>query len=110
MCNHAPDAAPQLADLLRHDAADDTLALQADGRAPVAPGQQCHLFYGPYSNAKLLYSYGFVSPRNPYRGVDYWVRVPPQARDAAWKEAQLRAHALTATQAYDFEGTLRGSE
>lgn len=111
MCNHDPSAAAHLDELLRHDPADDALALQTHGQRPaVGPGQQCHLFYGPYSNAKLLYSYGFVAPRNPYRGVDYWVRVPPQARDARWKEEQRAAHALTAQQTYDFEGTLRGSE
>lgn len=111
MCNHDPHAAEHLDELLQHDPSDDTLALKTHGQHPaVGPGQQCHLFYGPYSNAKLLYSYGFVAPRNPFRGVDYWVRVPPTARDAGWKEEQRAAHELTARQTYDFAGTLRGSE
>lgn len=114
MCNHDPHAASHLDELLQLDPTDDCLALQTGSSSSstggVAPGQQCHLFYGPYSNAKLLYSYGFVSARNGYRGVDWWVRVPPQGRDAQWKEEQRRAHALTAEQTYDFGGTLRGSE
>ena len=107
MCNHHPQAAPSLEEILKYEAEDDSLCFRP-GTA-VAPGQQCHLLYGPYSNAKLLYSYGFVAPQNPYRGVDYWVKVPPTASDAAWKNEQLQAHALTREQTYDFQGTLRGN-
>ncbi len=38
----------------------------------------CEFFilYGQYTNTKLLYTYGFVLPDNPWKGVDWWVRVP----------------------------------
>lgn len=52
-------------------------------------------------------SYGFVLPDNPYGGLDYWVKVPPNDPGVAWKQALLDGHSLTRTQAYDFSGTLR---
>ncbi|CAN0269862.1 unnamed protein product, partial [Hapterophycus canaliculatus] len=65
------------------------------------------ILYGPYSNAKLLYSYGFVLANNPYGGLDYWTRVPPTDEAFQWKQALLDGHPLTAAQTYDFSGTLR---
>ncbi|CAN0258989.1 unnamed protein product, partial [Laminaria digitata] len=52
-------------------------------------------------------SYGFVLPGNPYGCLDYWIRVPPTDPGFGWKQALLDGHDLTATQAYDFSGTLR---
>lgn len=52
-------------------------------------------------------SYGFTIHDNPYLGVDYWVKVPPTARDAEWKTNLLHSHPLTSNQTYDFAGTLR---
>lgn len=107
MCNHHPSAAMGLEDLLKYEPEADSLCLRP--ATPVTQGQQCHLLYGRYSNAKLLYSYGFVAAQNPYRGVDYWVKVPPTAPDAAWKTEQLLAHDLTREQTYNFDGTLVGN-
>eukprot|EP00624_Nannochloropsis_granulata_P003675 evm.model.NODE_28528_length_50078_cov_28.909842.18 len=107
MCNHHPSAAPGLGDLLKYESETDSLCFRP--ATPVTQGQQCHLLYGPYSNAKLLYSYGFVAAENPRRGVDYWVKVPPTAPDAVWKTEQLRAHDLTREQTYNFDGTLLGN-
>jgi hypothetical protein len=55
----------------------------------------------------LLPSYGFTIHDNPYLGVDYWVKVPPTARDAEWKANLLQSSALTGNQTYDFQGTIR---
>lgn len=107
MCNHHPQAAMFLDELVRYEPQEDALKFHTTKN--VATGQQCYLLYGQYSNAKLLYSYGFVASNNPHLGVDYWVRVPPTARDAEWKVQQLLAHELTRAQTYDFQGTLRGS-
>lgn len=107
MCNHHPSAAMGLEDLLKYEAETDSLCFRP--ATPVTQGQQCHLLYGPYSNAKLLYSYGFVAAQNPHRGVDYWVKVPSTAFDAAWKTEELLAHDLTREQTYDFNGTLLGN-
>ena len=52
-------------------------------------------------------SYGFVLPGNPYGCLDYWIRIPPTDPGFDWKQALLDGHDLTATQAYDFSGTLR---
>lgn len=107
MCNHSPAAASCLEDLIKYDAQMDALRLQQI--SPVSRGQECYLFYGPYSNAKLLYSYGFMAAQNPFRGVDFWVKVPSDFPLAEWKQEQLLAHDLTKEQPYDFRGTLLGN-
>ncbi|ETW03236.1 hypothetical protein H310_05635 [Aphanomyces invadans] len=68
-----------------------------------------HICYGPYSNAKLLYSYGFVVPGNARRGIDFWVNVPTNDPYYKLKKMLLDSNDMTAHQTYDFEGTLLGS-
>ncbi|KAE9019533.1 hypothetical protein PR003_g13039 [Phytophthora rubi] len=72
----------------------------------VAAGSALHISYGQYSNAKLLYSYGFVSPENFRRGVDFWMKIPPTDPYYKLKQTVLDSNELTGEQTYDFRGTL----
>ncbi|GMF56704.1 unnamed protein product [Phytophthora fragariaefolia] len=72
----------------------------------VAAGSALHISYGQYSNAKLLYSYGFVSCENFRRGVDFWMKIPPTDPYFKLKQTVLDSNELTAEQTYDFRGTL----
>ena len=46
---------------------------------------------------------------NPHTGIDFWVNVPPSDKQVEWKTSVLRSYALTASQTYDFTGTLFGN-
>jgi len=70
-------------------------------------GDECFAVYGQYPNAKLAYTYGFVIHACPHRAVDLWAKVSSSTSLAERKQAILQNHALTATQPYDFTGTLR---
>ncbi|CAN0307296.1 unnamed protein product [Pylaiella littoralis] len=120
--NHDPSAAGSLSEMMEFQAGKGASSVGAGdgggaggegGRLCVVAGreyaarEQFFILYGRYSNAKLLYSYGFVLSNNPYGGLDYWVRVPPTDAGLQWKQALLDEHPLTAAQAYDFSGTLR---
>ncbi|OQR94953.1 hypothetical protein ACHHYP_00795 [Achlya hypogyna] len=89
------DAASQS---LSHHVHEDTTA-----------GAPLTISYGPYSNAKLLTSYGFVVPGNLNCGIDFWLDIPRSDRYFRLKKALLDSNALTAAQTYDFDGTLLGS-
>lgn len=71
------------------------------------PGDEINAIYGTYTNAKLLYNYGFVVLDSPDRAIDVWARVPPTATAAQRKQDILNSHPLTRNQTYDFEGTVR---
>mmetsp|Transcript_40965 Transcript_40965/g.52769 ORF Transcript_40965/g.52769 Transcript_40965/m.52769 type:complete len:202 (+) Transcript_40965:86-691(+) len=71
-------------------------------------GMQCFALYGQYSNAKLLYSYGFTLENNPFNGVDFWLKVPQSDPNFHYKQSLLQANPLTANQDYNFTGTLHG--
>eukprot|EP00611_Tribonema_gayanum_P031756 TRINITY_DN9252_c0_g2_i1.p1 TRINITY_DN9252_c0_g2~~TRINITY_DN9252_c0_g2_i1.p1 ORF type:complete len:328 (-),score=100.62 TRINITY_DN9252_c0_g2_i1:30-944(-) len=103
--NHDPTAAGDLADIVHYDSAQRCFRLTA-GRA-YANGEQFFILYGRYSNAKLLYTYGFALPHNPHCGVDFWVNVSAVDANADAKRRLLQGHDLTATQTYDFRGTIR---
>eukprot|EP00903_Cladosiphon_okamuranus_P013966 g12987.t1 len=117
--NHDPSAAESLAEMIEFQAGTRPDSVSAGGTCEtggclrVVAGrdygarEQFFILYGRYSNAKLLYSYGFVLANNPYGGLDYWVRVPPTDPGFQWKQALLDGHALTKGQAYDFSGTVR---
>eukprot|EP00904_Undaria_pinnatifida_P008004 jgi/Undpi1/4333/HiC_scaffold_17.g07699.m1 len=124
--NHDPSAAGSLSEMIEFHAeggistsvdrdvvGGGSVVGVGDGILRVVAGrdykarEQFYLLYGRYSNAKLLYSYGFVLPGNPYGCLDYWIRIPPTDPGFDWKQALLDGHDLTATQAYDFSGTLR---
>lgn len=53
MCNHSPQAASSLDELLSLDHASRVLSLRAHASLP--KNAQCHMLYGPYSNSKLLF-------------------------------------------------------
>jgi SET domain/Rubisco LSMT substrate-binding len=105
MANHNPEAGTETADTLFYDERTDTVSFI--NMIPKQPGEECFAVYGTYPNGKLLYSYGFVIPNNPYRAVDLWTRVTPQQSNAVQKQQILSSHDLTKNQAYDFEGTLK---
>ncbi|GMF10119.1 unnamed protein product [Phytophthora lilii] len=72
----------------------------------VVAGSPLHISYGQYSNAKLLYSYGFVSGENHRRAVDFWMKIPPSDPYLKLKQTVLDSNKLTGEQTYDFRGTL----
>jgi Rubisco LSMT substrate-binding len=105
--NHHYTAAATLADIVHYDADHECFELKS-GKHYNA-GDQFYIIYGQYSNAKLLYSYGFTLVDNIYHGIDLWVNVPPGDSNAQLKRAILQENALTAQQQYDFSGTIRKS-
>lgn len=72
----------------------------------VAAGSALHISYGQYSNAKLLYSYGFVARENPRQAVDFWMKIPSTDPYLKLKQTVLDSNELTKEQTYDFCGTL----
>lgn len=82
-------------DVLTHHVAKD-----------VAEGDPLHISYGQYSNAKLLYSYGFISRDNTLQAVDFWMKIPPTDPYFKLKQTVLDSNELTKNQTYDFSGTL----
>ncbi|RLN89786.1 hypothetical protein BBJ28_00010634 [Nothophytophthora sp. Chile5] len=71
-----------------------------------AKGAALHISYGQYSNAKLLYSYGFVAPGNRIKAMDFWMKITPNDPYQKLKQTVLDSHELTREQTYDFHGTL----
>lgn len=67
--------------------------------------------YGAYSDAKLLYSYGFVLPQglNPFGGVDVYTKLLPSARAYERKQRVIDAVVglRTLGSRYDFVGTVQ---
>ncbi|KAH7474478.1 [Fructose-bisphosphate aldolase]-lysine N-methyltransferase, chloroplastic [Phytophthora ramorum] len=72
----------------------------------MAAGCSLQISYGQYSNAKLLYSYGFVAQENSRRAVDFWMKIPPTDPYLKLKQTVLDSNKLTNQQTYDFCGTL----
>ena len=95
----APAAVRGLSDMLR--VSDGALIVGAAHAA--AAGDECFFAYGPYGNAKLLYSYGFALAVNPWRQLDLWVHPRPSDDAIGAKRAALAG----IEQTYDFCGTVR---
>ncbi|KAI9914466.1 hypothetical protein PsorP6_008117 [Peronosclerospora sorghi] len=72
----------------------------------VTAGSALNISYGQYSNAKLLYSYGFIGRENTRRAVDFWIKIPPADPYLKLKQTVLDSNKLTREQTYDFSGTL----
>ncbi|CAH0475893.1 unnamed protein product [Peronospora belbahrii] len=72
----------------------------------VTAGSALCISYGQYTNAKLLYSYGFIAPKNSCRAVDFWIKIPPTDPYLKLKQTVLESNELTSEQTYDFCGTL----
>lgn len=105
MLNHSPFAAFSSHETFHYD--EETDCVQYRSPSDLAPGEQCYAVYGHYPNAKLLYTYGFVIPHNPVRGIDLWTKVTPRTADAEFKQKTLQENELTRDQTYDFSGTIR---
>ncbi|KAH9112996.1 hypothetical protein AeMF1_012754 [Aphanomyces euteiches] len=106
MFNHDVHLNRPLDDFILYDEVNQTLCHRV--HQACAAGTPLNICYGPYSNAKLLYSYGFVVPGNMRHGIDFWVNVPPNDPYLKLKKTLLESHPLTAQQTYDFDGTLLG--
>mmetsp|Transcript_12678 Transcript_12678/g.18676 ORF Transcript_12678/g.18676 Transcript_12678/m.18676 type:complete len:488 (-) Transcript_12678:167-1630(-) len=119
--NHDPQAAATLDESLSFEASTcteedassgiaggGTLRLKCPKSLPT--GDQCFILYGPYPNAKLLYSYGFVVPDNPHQGLDFWLKLPQTDTYHQYKQNLLQENPLTQQQTYDFQGTIFGKK
>ena len=105
MANHNPEVGIDADDTLAYDETNDRiLFLNSTAKEQ---GEECYAIYGVYPNAKLAFSYGFVIPQNPHRAIDLWTKLSPYSYMAARKQDLLDSHELTATQSYDFRGTVR---
>jgi len=105
LANHNPCVGAETADTFHYNSATGNLEF-ISARA-VQAGEQVFAVYGPYPNAKLAYTYGFVIHAQEPQAVDLWTRVLPSTSNAEAKTALLQAQPLTAAQTYDFSGTLR---
>jgi Rubisco LSMT substrate-binding len=105
--NHHYTAAATLAAIVHYDTDHERFELKSGKH--YSAGDQFYIIYGQYSNAKLLYSYGFTLADNIYHSTDLWVNVLPSDSNAQLKRAILQENALTAQQQYDFSGTIRKS-
>jgi hypothetical protein len=105
LANHNPSVGAETADTFFFDEAADMLQFKA--AVDVRSGEECFAMYGPYPNAKLAYTYGFVVHKQRYQAVDLWTRVSPSSSNAAAKQNLLQGQPFTALQTYDFTGTLR---
>lgn len=105
LANHDPTIASETAETFNYD--EKSEMLQFISASDINSGDQCCAVYGPYPNAKLAYTYGFVMHNNRHQAVDLWTRVSPNSTHGAHKQQILQSHPLTSNQTYDFEGTLR---
>ena len=103
--NHHPDEASETAAVFDFDTEKNVLNFKLNKEKK--QGEECFAVYGPYSNAKLAYNYGFVLIGNPHRGVDLWTKPGPSTSQGALKQQILDQYELTKVQNYDFEGTIR---
>lgn len=107
MANHDPNTTTEPCDTLFYDDKTDTVRFIS--ATSFRKGDECFAVYGKYTNAKLLYTYGFVLMDNPYRAVDLWAK--PNSSNYAWEQKHqiLNSHPLTNNQWYDFSGTIRSN-
>lgn len=104
MANHNPDAATEAAETLCYSSLDDSLLFLSSNTR--SAGEECHAYYGNYSNNKLLYTYGFVIPHLSRRTIDMWSSLSPSIPFAEVKQQILQSNDLTKNQTYDFEGIM----
>nr|CCA21071.1 conserved hypothetical protein [Albugo laibachii Nc14] len=106
MFNHSVLVQEPLDEFIKYDHMKDVLAhcvvMETSANDPF------YISYGSYSDAKLLYSYGFVSlnEKNRFNGIDLWMRVPVTDPNFKLKQAILEGNAATRDQTYDFRGTI----
>lgn len=105
MANHSPHAGTEAADTLVFDTHNDVLKLVSFSDVDI--GDECFAVYGVYPNAKLAFTYGFVSLNNPHRAIDVWTKVTSSSYESQKKQEMLQSNELTYNQTYDFTGTIR---
>ena len=105
MANHSMAAGNEASDTFLFDESQDSIKLLVTRGH--AAGEEIHAVYGDYGNAKLAHTYGFVQRSPSHVAVDLWTKISPKTSHGVEKQAILQSHALTATQTYDFEGTIR---
>ncbi|CAI5704731.1 unnamed protein product [Peronospora farinosa] len=100
-------------DVSLHNPLDDYISFDEEKQlmthhvpTDVPAGSALSISYGQYSNAKLLYSYGFVAHENLRRAVDFWMKIPPTDPYVKLKQTILDSNELTSEHTYDFCGTL----
>ncbi|CCI49071.1 unnamed protein product [Albugo candida] len=106
MFNHSTLVQESLDEFIKFDQENDVLAHSVV--TATSANDPLYISYGPYSDAKLLYSYGFVSieEKNRFNGIDLWMRTPSTDPNYKLKQAILEANAATRDQTYDFKGTI----
>ncbi|OWZ22715.1 hypothetical protein PHMEG_0002539 [Phytophthora megakarya] len=104
MFNHDVSLRNPLDDFVSFDQEKQMMTHHVPNEVPT--GSPLHISYGQYSNAKLLYSYGFVAHENSRRAVDFWMKIPPTDPYLKLKQTVLDSNKLTEEQTYDFCGTL----
>ena len=104
MFNHDVEITCPLDDFISYD--KETRMLTHTASFQTNSKTQLLISYGNYSNAKLLYTYGFIDVANSRRRVDFWINIPPNDPCAVFKTELLAKHGIFQT--YDFEGTLFG--
>jgi SET domain len=95
MANHpySPEEGQMPEDALSYDEASDHIRVIAVEDRDI--GDEVHVIYGIYPNAKLAYTYGFVVLSNPHRAVDVWTKVVPETFQAERKLQALQSSLLT---------------
>ncbi|KAG7400861.1 hypothetical protein PHYBOEH_004072 [Phytophthora boehmeriae] len=104
MFNHDVKLRNPLDDFVSYD--EEKQAMTHHVAEDAVAGNALHISYGQYSNAKLLYSYGFVANENSIQAVDFWMKIPPTDPYFKLKQTVLDSNELTRDQTYDFRGTL----
>lgn len=110
LANHHHSATP-IEDAIQvheiHEEDDEkSIALSWVCKRSIKSGDQIQLKYGNYSNAKLLYTYGFVEDDNPIVKLDLWPSLQHNDPHYDFKARVLEAHEAQTT--FDFSGSLTG--
>lgn len=109
--NHSPGPVEHLEDVVDIEEEDGVPTLWTFRAADAfSTGSECTGVYGVYSNAKLLYSYGFVlrSAAASAASVDFWVKPMPTDPQRRAKEGLLaRCPHDEKLFSFDFRGSIR---
>jgi hypothetical protein len=112
MANHSPLQGKETADVFHFN--DQTITLELHSCIDRKDGDECFAVYGPYSNSKLLHTYGFVLPGEVPLAIDIWPNLSVFLKknpDGAYKTLKIKLldklDLMSAAARYDFSGSLR---